>query len=119
MCWACKWGEWKCIQNILNTLSRFVKDEKGNYIVSPKFIVSKCLSLLDYGTPKKIAKLEEMIYFLQENLVPYEMTKRELVLRVADNPSVLLLTPEKVLNVENQLVEAIHKIVKILVLLGK
>ena len=102
----------KCIQNILNTLSRFVKDEKGNYIVSPKFIVSKCLSLLDYGTPKKIAKLEEMIYFLQENLVPYEMTKRELVLRVADNPSVLLLTPEKVLNVENQLVEAIHKIVK-------
>ena len=101
----------KCVQNILNVLSRFVRDEKGDYIVNPRNIISKCLSLLDYGTPKKLEKLESMIEFLQEKLVPNEMSKRELVLRVAENPSVLLLTQEKVLGVENQLIGAIYKIV--------
>ncbi len=98
----------KRIQKVLYLLSDFIYDEETDeYIISPRDIIRKCYMILK-ESPKN---LERNIDYLLDTFVPDRMSKRELVLRIYQSPSILLCSPKKIKEFEGVLAENIYKII--------
>lgn len=97
----------KRVQSVLNLLSDFVyDDEVDGYVVSPKSLIQKSYRLLQ-GNPQV---LDERIQFIIDSFVPGRMSKRELILRIAESPSILLCSSEKIIEYEDVLAKNIYEI---------
>ena len=97
------------VQNVLDVLANFVFDEEtGNYYVHPRELVKKVNFLLK-TSPKR---LEENIDFLTGSFVPNLMSKKDLVMRVSESPSILLCSPEKIVSFEDKLSKCVDIIIE-------
>ena len=96
----------KDVQNVLDILSKFAYDEENNvYFVRPETFIHKVKSIL-----KNPNTLQKNIDYLIGTFVPEFMTRKELVLRVAESPTILLCKPEKVIDFEDKLTKCVLKI---------
>ena len=97
------------VQNVLDVLANFAFDEEtGNYYVHPRELVKKVNFLLK-TSPKR---LEENIDFLIRSFVPNLMSKKDLVMRVSESPSILLCSPEKIVSFEDKLSKCVDIIIE-------
>lgn len=97
----------KRVQSVLNLLSDFVyDDEVDGYVVSPKSLIQKSYRLLQENPQV----LDERIQFIIDSFVPGRMSKRELILRIAESPSILLCSSEKIIEYEDVLARNIYEI---------
>ena len=97
----------KRVQSVLNLLSDFVyDDEVDGYVVSPKSLIQKSYRLLQENPQA----LDERIQFIIDSFVPGRMSKRELILRIAESPSILLCSSEKIIEYEDVLARNIYEI---------
>ncbi len=93
------------IQRVLELLSNFTYDKKNNVFfgnVNYVNMVRKCKKILTQ-TPAQLSNTIDFLtkYFTDEN---DPTTKQELVLKVNQDPTILLLTPEKVFALQEKLV---------------
>ena len=97
----------KRVQRVLDLLSEFVyDDEMDGYVVSPKSLIQKSYRLLQENPQV----LNERIQFIIDSFIPKRMNKRELILRIAESPSILLCSPEKFIEYEDVLAKSIFEI---------
>lgn len=98
----------KRVQNTLDLLAGFSYDsESQSYFISPKELIKKSYSILR----EPVKNLERNIKFLEENFIDEEHSRKDLVMRVAQSPSILLVSPKKITDFEEKLAENIFNII--------
>lgn len=97
------------VEEVLAVLSDFAYDkENERYFARPESFIRKAKSLLKFP----VKRLEENINFLTGYFVPKLMTRKDLVKRIEESPSILLCSPEKVMEFEEKFAKCVFKIVK-------
>lgn len=100
------------VQEIIYLLSEFFYDPATKrYVVSPKQAIKQVNSLI-LENPEKLARTMDFLYnnFTNSKFTSFPMSKKELALRVAKAPSILLIQPETILTFNNKLQENIETI---------
>lgn len=101
---ACKFNS-TSIQNVLELLSNFTYDKENKVFyanVNYVNMVRKCKKILTQ-TPAQLATTMNFLtkYFTDEN---DPTTKQELIMKVNQDPTILLLSPDKVFSLEKKLI---------------